>query len=416
MHRQTNIGYLKFFIVLATLAGAVLSSAGDVQAQIISTPAYEVLAAPDVWYNDVDGIRVGVRLRGQEPGSFLDGNHRMDFGLWLGTRLPDNPVSYYLSYTQPISAITDFGSEGSFNLFTSIREGLHNHGAGIKKRWQPGFNEFDFTEASVFLSTHYRFDDEYTHYPVLWQDEVVVRAVTRYERQKENQFGFYNLEGSFTAGLPVETDFFSQVQASYEQEFLFSPDFALLGRAFVATATDYLPDEYYHQTALAPALDWTLSGFTRSKGTIPNPWLNRGLVHIGGGANLRGYTARNIDAAQDGLPVLLSNIASLNFELRYPNPIERVFANIPVLGEFLDLHSYLFYDTGAPFDYDDGFGSSLSDAGAGFMLSLLIPDYVGRQRGFKFRYEIPFWLSDPAGGDDNVEFRSLISIGAVIGL
>ncbi|MEX1137187.1 MAG: hypothetical protein WEB89_09815 [Balneolales bacterium] len=385
-------------------------------AQIISTPGYEVLAAPDLWYNEVDGVRVGFRLRGQEPGTFLDGDHRVDFGLWLGTRLPTYPVSYYLSYVDPIGGITEFGSEGSLNLFTSIREGLHSHGAGIEKRWQPGFNEFIYTEASGYITTHYRFEDDYAHYPVLWQDDVVVKALTEVERQTENRFGFSNITGSLAVGLPVDTDFFTQFQASFAQEVNLSRSFTLNGRAFVTTATDDLPIEYYHQSAMAPALNWTQSGFTRSRGTIPNAWMDDGLVHIAGGANLRGYTRQNIDATIDGQPVLYNNITALNFELRYPNIINRLFGEISMLGDFLNLNSYLFYDIGAPFDYEKGFDSTLSDAGAGFMLSLNIPDYVGRQRGFNFRYEIPFWLSDPADGDGPFEFRNLISIGAVIGI
>ena len=416
MKNKTPLVYLQQYAVAAFIALFIFAYGKPVQSQIISTPGYEVLAAPDLWYNDVDGVRVGVRLRGQQPGTFLDGPNRVDFGLWLGTNLPTHPVSYYLRYVEPIPGITDFGSEGSFNLFTSIREGLHNHGVGIEKRWQPGFNEFVYSEASAYLSTHYRFDDEYTHFPLLWQDEVVVRALGRFERQNDNALGFFNLNTSLTVGLPMDTDFFSQFQASYQQEIVIAQNFTLNGRLFAVTATDYLPTEYYHQTAMAPALDWTVSGFTRSRGTIPNAWMDNGNVHVAGGANLRGYTAQNIEAALEGEPMLYSNIGAVNLELRYPNPLDNVLRDIPILGDFLRLNSYLFYDMGAPFDYEEGFDQTLSDAGAGFMLSLNIPDYVGRQRGFNFRYDIPFWLSDPATDEDAFEFRSLFSIGAVIAL
>ncbi|MEX0685450.1 MAG: hypothetical protein WD098_05535 [Balneolales bacterium] len=394
----------------------ILICCKPLQAQIISTPDYEVLTAPDLWYNDVDGVRVGFRLRGQQPGSFLDGPHRVDFGLWLGTKIPDYPLSYYLKYVEPIHAITDYGSEGSFNVFSSIREGLHNHGVGLEKRWQPGFNEFDFTEASGYVSTHYRFEDEYTHYPILWQSNVVTRFLSRFERQKENKLGYYNFTSSLALGLPFDTDFFTQLNTAFEQELMISSNFSLNGRIFLTSSTDYLPTEYYHQTALAPALDWTLSGFTRSRGTIPNSWMDNGYIHIAGGPNLRGYTEQNIDAIMDDQPLLFSNFGALNLELQYPNPVNDLLRNIPMLGDFLNFNSYLFFDTGAPFDYDEGFDQTYSDAGAGFLLSMNIPDYVGRQRGFVFRYDIPFWLSDPASGNDALKFRHLVSIGAVIGL
>src|SRR5699024_4993792 len=69
---------------------------------------YEVSYAPDIWYNSVDGIRVGVRMRGKVPGSFKQGPHRLDAGLWLSTFIPASPVSYYFSLTEPITAISDF--------------------------------------------------------------------------------------------------------------------------------------------------------------------------------------------------------------------------------------------------------------------------------------------------------------------
>ena len=101
--------------------------------------SYEIIPAPDLWYNDVDGIRVGIRLKGQVPGTFEDGPHRIDAGVWLGTWLPSDPVSYYFNYTQPIESISDFGSEGNVQVTSLFRAGFHRHGAGFTKRWQQGF-------------------------------------------------------------------------------------------------------------------------------------------------------------------------------------------------------------------------------------------------------------------------------------
>jgi hypothetical protein len=57
-----------------------------------------------------------------------------------------------------------------------------------------------------------------------------------------------------------------------------------------------------------------------------------------------------------------------------------------------------------------------SDLGIGLQFSLNIPDYLGKDRGFALRYEIPFWLSDPSLGEKSFKFRNLIGIGAIISL
>ncbi len=94
---------------------------GLTQSNAQQSKSYEIIPAPDLWYNDVDGIRVGLRLKGQVPGTFEDGPHRIDAGVWLGTWIPSDPVSYYFNYTQPIGAISDFGSEGNVQVTSSFR-------------------------------------------------------------------------------------------------------------------------------------------------------------------------------------------------------------------------------------------------------------------------------------------------------
>src|SRR5690554_3903930 len=100
---------------------------------------YNIDLAPDLWYNKVDGIRLGMNIIGEQEGTFLDGAHRLNAGIWLGTNFPDLPVSYYLSFTEPIPWISDFGSEGNVQLVSSVRTGFSRHGLYFNKRWQTGF-------------------------------------------------------------------------------------------------------------------------------------------------------------------------------------------------------------------------------------------------------------------------------------
>lgn len=389
------------------------------------TQSYEIIPAPDLWYNDVDGIRIGVRLKGQVPGTFEDGPHRLDAGLWLGTWFPDLPVSYYLSYTEPISAWSEFGSEASVQLISSIRTGYHIHGAGLNKRWQEGFDERRYKEISLFHNFERRFDDEYVQFPNLWSDDNKLLFKLNAELQDDNTLGWYNvsLSGNFQY---LDENYGSAVLTAI-QRIPFNENWGVRFRGYVGVASTKAAPEYLFSLSTNQQINWINSGITRAKGTIPQPWLRSGNFHVAGGPNLRGYTDRDISAfrleqcADCSQPSLFRSIAAVNAEFDYYNPINVLFRDLPYIADFISFRSYLFLDAGRSLNLhenesDNEFYDSntlFSNAGAGFSLSLNIPDYLGKPRGFVLRYEIPFWLSEP-GDEDAFKFRNLFGFGAVI--
>ena len=96
--------------------------------------------------------------------------------------------------------------------------------------------------------------------------------------------------------------------------------------------------------------------------------------------------------------------------------MNKAIEDIPLAG-ILDFRTYVFFDSGTSLGFTDREESRLlSDAGLGFMFNLNIPDYLGKNRGFAIRYEVPLWLSNPNSESSEFEYRSLIGIGAVISL
>lgn len=362
----------------------------------------------------MDGIRAGVRLKGQVPGTFEDGPHRLDVGIWLSTWLPDLPLSYYLLYTNPISAWSDYGSEASVELVTSIRTGHHRHGAGFNKRWQQGFDERRYRELKTRTTFEQRFDDEYVQFPQLWSDQAKVLTRVKGELQNDNRLGWYNI--SLKGSLQYLDDPFSTSEVEAIQRIPFSESWGIQIRAFTGVASSNTLPEHLYSRSSSPAMDWISNGVTRAKGTIPQPWMRSGNLHVAGGANLRGYTDSDISSflGDETLPLLFNSMAAINIELDYPNPAGYLFRKIPYVSEFLTFRSYLFTDTGRSLGLNEDDPDTLfSNAGAGFALSLNIPDYLGKTRGFVIRWEIPFWLSEPDNGDA-FAFRSLFGFGAVI--
>ncbi len=389
-----------------------------------TSKSYEFIPAPDIWYNDVDGIRLGIRLKGQVPGTFEDGPHRLDAGLWLSTWFPDLPVSYYISFTEPISGWSDFGSEANVQVISSVRTGYARQGIGFNKRWQLGFDERRYREFSLFNSYEKRFDSEYTAFPVIWSDEDKFLSSVTADLQDENKLGFYTLtlNGSFQY-LNQNYGFGSFTAV---QRIPFNDNWGLRVRGFAGSSTDNTAPEYLFSRSTGQGIHTLSGGVTRAKGTIPQPWIESGNFHIAGGANLRGYTSQDIatfrkesctDCTQQELSSLQSSLfnsfASVNTEFDYPNPIKTLFNSIPYVADFITLRSYLFFDAGSTLGSNNTSSSWIADGGAGFALSLNIPDYLGKPRGFVLRYDIPFWLSDP-DSSDSFQFRSLIGFGAVL--
>ena len=381
-----------------------------------SGKSYELLPAPDVWYNDVDGVRVGFRLKGQVPGSFEDGPHRLDLGLWLATWFPDTPVSYYVSFTEPIPSISDFGSEGNIQLFSSIRTGYHQHGVAFNKRWQTGFNEQNFKELSISFSAEDRFDSEYLLYPQLWQNEWLYLLGIQFSVQNENKLGRYVADISNSINAFGSEPSFIRSRIQYQQLMDIGKGFALRSRLFTGISSNKTASQYLFSHSFKPAIGWIDNGLSRAKGTIPTAWMEEGIFQVSGGANLRGYLNQDFEALNQGSAPIYTSMGAINLELDYPNPLDKAISKVPVVGSILKLRSYLFFDSGTSLGLTDlEEGRLLSDAGLGFMFSLNIPDYLGKPRGIRIRYDMPLWLSNP-GNENHFEFRNVIGIGAVFSL
>lgn len=374
------------------------------------------MPAPDVWFNSVDGVRVGGRLLGQKAGTFGDGPHRLNAGFWIGTKFPENPVSYYLKFTEPIPSISDFSSEGSVSLETSYRTGFQSHGINFDKRWQAGFNEMNYKELSLGFRAEHRFDSDYLLYPQLWQDKWLYLATANVNISDKGRLGRYFLTISADANLAGSASNFLRSEVSFQQQIELSDSFTLLGRLYSGFATEETSPEYLFSHSFKSPRSWMDKGLTRARGTIPPNWMQIGNIQITGGPGLRGYNKQDIQALNRGAVPLFTSLSAMNLELNYPNPLDKAISEVPVLGGFVRLRSYLFFDAGTSLgltSFEDN--RTFSDAGLGFLFSIDIPDYLGKPRGLAIRYDLPLWLSHP-GTQKSFKFRNVIGIGAIISL
>ena len=403
---------------------------------------YRFTFAPDLWYNDVDGIRVGVRTLGEVEGTFKDGPHRLDAGVWIGTWLPDLPVSYYVSFIEPIKAISDYANEGSIQLISSIRTGYSQHQIQFNKRWQSGFYEYNYREISVFFSKEKMFDSEYRPYKILWQDEWKSLIGAKFIWSATPGIGQFLARASIKHDINNQTEKFTVGTLELIQKIELNSRFKLRLRIFGGLASEQTAPEYLFLSSMNSPQEWLYKGISRAKGTVPMPWLEAGSFQVGGGANLRGYLNRDINMLNSVkntsvriLFPLYKSMLAFNTEIEFPNPVNQAIKDISVIGDLAELRTYLFADVGIGNDFTviqdptlNAFpdivpplvsdapdeGALLADGGIGLQLSFNIPDYLGKDRGIFIRYDIPFWLSDPSGSDSNFAYRQLIGLGAII--
>lgn len=373
---------------------------------------YQTSVQPDLWFNSVDGIRVGAELNGWQEGATLRGSHRLDAAAWLGLWFPSLPVSYRIRYTEPVPALSKRESEFHLRLLSMVREGYQKHGAGLVKRWQHGEEYRRFLEIGGSYHIAQRFDHVYLLDRQLWSNEWMglFSGMIEYQHPGERGYFFFQIESQIHT---LENPFHAaSIQVAKRLEL--GGGWVVRARIFGGIAGRNSRPEYRYQLSSGTPVQAVEHPITRSRGTIPPDWIRGGWVHHSGGPNMRGFTDLDRAALNRGESRLYRQAGSLNLELDLPNPIQQSIESMEELNDILSFRSYLFYGIA---EVDKGLLKDthglFSEAGAGIALGWIVPDHKGRDRGLVLRYESPFWLSETRD-EPAWEWRHLFGIGAVI--
>ena len=375
---------------------------------------YKVSPYPDLWYNDVDGTRLGVRFIGEVEDTFKDGPYRMDAGVWVGTKIPTYPISYYISFTEPIMAISEYASEGNIHIESSSRTGYAKHTLSLNKRWQHGFNEFNYVELSLYGSYEKNFDSIYRLNPTNWSSEWKnILGTIFYFSKSTDLIDFKSeiwLQRVLNAGFNV-------LSVAISNGLQLGTHTNINARVYIHRSSSNAFGEYLGNVWTNPENNWNNNGFQRAKGTLPSIWITDGFLHFAGGANLRGYVNQFS---------YYESVYAVNLELSFLNPIQRKIKSSTYFSEILEFKSYVFFDFGAGVNeqfYSNTYGKpdhlglsdtgALANAGLGFQLSANIPDYLGKDRGVFIRYDLPLWLSSPKKNENTIRLRSVVGVGAI---
>ena len=350
--------------------------------------AYSIRALPIGYYNDVDGGKAGLRLR----GSFDNAYRKLTLQGLYG--FESQTVDGYARYDEPYFGY--LGRDVSLAAEGFYREGRAGASVLVKKTRRHSLYDPLAHALTLGLAYHQMYDSAYV-YPFTYEKGI-------------------DLKGSIGFSIAPKTDLFASALAFRLERTLWGSDFdtermkASLAltpgrvvdwspvkpylRFFLGRASIDPPVQDRFQLAGAGVVEKDRRFWLRSVGAFPADYYNN--FHVSGDANLRGYYDETF---------AFKRIFSSNVELQipFPLPVSRSLART------LDRRLYLFYDWGKVLDerpleglppwirgsFDENtFDGILSNAGVGVQL-------------WKLTAEFPLYLSHPAlvGQDEKWDFR-----------
>lgn len=360
---------------------------------------YLVTWRPSLWYNSVDGLKLGLRLSGSYLG-YLKG---FDAAIWHGTHKASE-FNYDLQMHSIVPYITR-----QMKVFARLSrlDGVEFYSAGFSKLFAEhlSYPPYHVVEMSVNSMDAKRSD--YFIDPSLWLTDVRVNFVqAKYEYQNYWKHLRINFKASYEAGLPVfqgSVDY-SRRSLEFKSSYSFLNNFLGL-RFYDGRASGNLPPQFaFYLAGGNPSEVWNYP-VIRSRGTISSQMLE--YSRVPGGGFVRAMNAN----------IYNSGIDALNLELHFGDLIP--FLNYP-LSPF---SSKIFYDAaflGSSSSHFIDRNHFYEDAGFGLSFDIQklwrgifrYPTRVFQYDGIdELNIDFPIYVNRPnfAGGSKTLEFRWRLS-------
>ncbi|MDP2176067.1 MAG: M1 family aminopeptidase [Bacteroidota bacterium] len=371
---------------------------------------------PDVWFNAVDGVKVGVNTH----FDYARVKHVMDVSVWYNTGFGAEKVykagterdvfSYRLKYKHSV------GKDAFVFWDTRYLDGIFYDDLGFEKSF--GKDQFIIHYKSIGMTkggakywpyANSTFREERSN------TSLNIDHVRRYRYKNGNGAILSTLRGN---GLTQDYGFGSFKSEVINQNKIGKLD--LKTRFFIQViAGNNIPEEVLINLSGANMEQLLESKFTRSRGFIPEQWLGFGNTinhfHQGGGLNLRGYSGYLAPVTKDNQQYALyqgnagiSGSLELDFDrlIRFKPKFTR---------NWLRVDAYLFADAGILTNTDiaDGISSPLRmDAGVGTTWHIYRWGKRNLIAPLSLRLDAPFFLNTPPFADKGyLQSRWVVGIG-----
>ena len=398
---------------------------------------YHLKWRPDVWFNNYDGLKIGLHANGQ----YMKQKHVFTATLWYNAgwlnQRNDNiyrseteilPVHYAANYKHRFAKFTDVFAQ------SALLDGLNRNTLGVA--WQKGSHGFKIYAKSMYRSQRY--------YLPAYQLADLSVGVLLPNLSSHHQFNntlnlnyeypFSYAKGNAKLQLQVKTallgsDFnYSGADVQLVQNHPLAK-LELRSRFYAAVLTGNIAPESQLFLAGANPEEMFENKYHRSAGILPAEWFRYGQqsngYHAAGGLNLRGY-AGYLVPVMGGLNqtyLYRGNLgASCNLELDYDKLIP---LKLGKLSNYFSLDAYLFVDAGilgTQASVNNEFtllqsGRKLhtglmSSAGHGLVLTIKKWGVLDEVKPLQIRFDTPFLLSNAAfTSPENLQVRWLVGIG-----
>lgn len=379
---------------------------------------YDLNWRPDIWYNEIDGIKAGVHFN----GNYASFKHIFSFTAWANTTLaqggfyntgeeteynPD-PFSVNASYR----TATDRMIKGS-DFYASFRylDGIIGGKAGLA--FKVGKNEQN--RIDFHIKAFKAITPEYLPFTFsgLWNNSLNTAYIHNYKYPA----GKGKITTSLRTTAPFSEVDFNRISLEAINDNRLGK-FDLRTRFFVqaGTSTGITPTESQLYLAGANPEEYLDNKFTRSLGWVPNDWYTIGAetnhFQMGGGLNLRGYAGYL--APQEGsdgnfyTTVAANSGAAVNMELAFDRFFKSIFRPVkmtPYL--FADAGTLLYTETSG----EDQFSLLRMDAGIGATFSWKWWGPLEKVDPFTVRVDLPLFLNRPPFiEEDYVRMRWVIGL------
>lgn len=392
---------------------------------------------PDVWYNNYDGIKVGLHLN----GNYLNLKHKFSLSIWHNSGIATNRLTeqykrgpgidlfhYQFSYKHRLYRFQEVFVQSRF------LDGLSLYKAG----WENTIGKNKFSALIKAMKRHQMYylgnSQSYIFNPISSAPEILFLGmpnvsslnnwVNSLNLTYERSYQVLKGPGKFTLNVKGMAPFSKYNFAGLDGQLVQTNKLhklELRSRLYAAYIDgSSVPGEFLINLAGASTEEMLENKFTRAAGIVPEQWMNYSTAgnhfQLGGGLNLRGYAGYvNFITLDNTKFEAISGKygSSINVEVDFDNYLS--FINPKGLNKYVHLDSYLFADAGF---LGKQFGSLkletnvLVDAGAGIALTIKKWGILDDPKPLTIRFDMPFYLSQPLSGEtQNTAFRWVVGIG-----
>ncbi len=377
---------------------------------------------PDVWYNSIDGIKVGLNF----SGNYYNFKHIFSASVWYNTKLlnesyfigdeneyTNKPFNFALNYKTRVGKLMDY------SIRLKYLDGISLFETGIEKlikndKWNISYKIFG---ATGMFFTKLEVDDTYQSH-LLYPEFMNVNSQNAIlNLSYQHPFKYKQGNGMLSIALKNTSLFsnynYSGLSFKIVNTNAIGEKLVLKSRIFSQYLHGDVPKESQIFAAGANTEELIENKFTRSSGIIPQNFVGYGNTgqysfQNGGGLNIRGmagYLATNIKGLDTFYCYYGSKGVSVNLELEFGKLLK---FNTPKILQNFKLNPYLFADAGILGNGNKNSGLR-TDAGLGTTLAIAFGKY-NKLQPLVLRFDIPFFMNRVETGAEFIAFRYVMGI------